>query len=122
MNHGKVFPVLLLFLFLFNDIFSEDGYRLWLRYDIVRDARLLSEYNRSVTGILASGNSETVDAALRELTTGLEGLLGHKVPAVNKITLPDFTKSRLPGDTLEPRSILSALPLFLKNVLNRTMK
>ncbi|MBS1663297.1 MAG: alpha-glucuronidase [Bacteroidetes bacterium] len=55
---------------------AEDGYRLWLRYDLVDNPRLLAEYRSSITG-LQSTASET---ATKELLQGLQGLLGKKIP------------------------------------------
>ncbi len=54
---------------------AEVGFRLWLRYDLVTDARLLEEYRNSITGIQGTGSA----AANEELTRGLTGLLGRPI-------------------------------------------
>ncbi len=65
---------------------ADDGYRLWLRYDLVDDSTLLAHYRASVSEIVAQGGSETADAALEELRRGLRGLLGRDVPVVDGAT------------------------------------
>lgn len=64
---------------------AEDGYRLWLRYDLVDDRQLLQQYRSSISGIRIAATTPTLQAALDELTTALEGLLGRKLPIRNKI-------------------------------------
>jgi alpha-glucuronidase len=51
---------------------AEDGYRLWLRYDRIRDPQLLQEYRKAITSFQFNG----AFAAQQELITGLRGLLG----------------------------------------------
>src|SRR5690349_6986438 len=58
---------------------AEDGYRLWLRYDLVKNTSLLQEYRTRIAGIQVAGNSASMLAAKEELHTGLEGLLGKKI-------------------------------------------
>src|SRR5688572_17291517 len=60
--------------------FAEDGYRLWLRYDLVKDAARLTSYRQLIKGWSIDGKSPTLDAAGKELSRGLEGLLGQTVP------------------------------------------
>ncbi len=57
---------------------AEDGYRLWLRYDLIQDQQLLKEYRNIVSGVSLPGNSPIFNAAREELIEGLEGLLGRK--------------------------------------------
>src|SRR5580658_2202036 len=51
---------------------AEDGYRLWLRYDRIRDSKLLEDYRNTITSLQFNGPP----AAQQELVLGLEGLLG----------------------------------------------
>ncbi len=51
---------------------AEDGYRLWLRYDRIRDPQLLQEYRKAVSSFQTNGSI----SAQQELITGLGGLLG----------------------------------------------
>lgn len=71
----------LLFFFLFSSmtIFAQADYKLWLQYSKVQDNNLLLEYNTNIKGILAMGNSETIQVATKELETGLSGLLGKQI-------------------------------------------
>jgi alpha-glucuronidase len=65
---------------------AEDGYRLWLRYDLVSDQKIREQYSRQISEIVSSGNSPTCAALREELQTGLSGLLGQAVPVVAKAT------------------------------------
>ncbi|MDX9810968.1 MAG: alpha-glucuronidase family glycosyl hydrolase [Bacteroidales bacterium] len=64
---------------------AEDGYRLWLRYDLISDPVLLEQYRSSVNGWLLEGDSPVFASAAKELQTGLEGLLGETVPQVKSV-------------------------------------
>lgn len=57
-------------------LYAEDGYRLWLRYDKVSDAKLLSDYQKAVKGFKVHGSSPTLTVAGNELQTALSGLIG----------------------------------------------
>ena len=57
--------------------YAGNGYRLWLRYDKIEDARLLSSYRKQVTAIQFSNTSLSLNVAKEELLKGLKGLL-HK--------------------------------------------
>jgi alpha-glucuronidase len=76
----KKIIILLSCLFLTASLHAEDGYRLWLRYDKINNARLLQEYKAIITSMQVEGNTPTLIAARNELTMGLEGLLGKKIP------------------------------------------
>ena len=51
---------------------AEDGYRLWLRYDRIRDSQLLEDYRNAITSLQFNGPA----VAQQELVLGLQGLLG----------------------------------------------
>ena len=57
---------------------AEDGYRLWLRYDLVRNNERLVQYRDAISGVQVLGKSPTLAAAKNELQNGLTGLLGRK--------------------------------------------
>lgn len=59
---------------------AEDGYRLWLRYDRIDDKALLQQYSNKLSSIVSATSTPTRNAALLELQTGLQGLLGKSVP------------------------------------------
>ncbi|GAA4381223.1 alpha-glucuronidase family glycosyl hydrolase [Hymenobacter koreensis] len=63
---------------------ADDGYRLWLKYDVVADAALRKEYQRAAQFIVAGGESATLKTAAEELQQGLQGMLGKAVPMVGE--------------------------------------
>lgn len=65
---------------------AEDGYRLWLRYDLITEAEKLSVYKAAFIAINMEGNSPTLNTARKELSTGLAGLLGRQLAFVQEIT------------------------------------
>ncbi len=67
---------------------AEDGYRLWLRYDLINDAALRASYTAAITEIVIPDATPhpTIAAARDELTHGLRGLLGAEVPVVTRPT------------------------------------
>jgi alpha-glucuronidase len=66
-------------LFFTGIVHSEDGYRLWLRYDKIDNNTLLLQYKSMIAGIQFAGESPTLKVAKEELLNGLEGLLGKKI-------------------------------------------
>ncbi|HEY3405489.1 MAG TPA: alpha-glucuronidase family glycosyl hydrolase [Ohtaekwangia sp.] len=69
----------------FFTVTAEDGYRLWLRYDQIQDAQQLKIYTQSVKNFYVDGNSPTHEVISRELTSGLQGLLGKSYPSTKTI-------------------------------------
>ncbi|HKI44589.1 MAG TPA: alpha-glucuronidase family glycosyl hydrolase, partial [Balneolales bacterium] len=63
-----------------------DGYRLWLRYDLIQNPQLLKEYRLEVHEVLIDTTSPTLSAAKKELQRGLDGLLGQNTRLVNNLT------------------------------------
>ena len=57
LTHHRIRAVLITMLS-FAHLAGEDGYRLWLRYDIISDTRILNEYKSTLSGIMVEGNSE----------------------------------------------------------------
>lgn len=69
--------------FLIGNLYAEDGYRLWLRYDKIDNPRVLQQYRASLSSVQMLGNNPTIIAAKTELIQGLEGLLGSKIAEKN---------------------------------------
>ena len=57
---------------------ADDGYRLWLRYDLMQDATKLKEYTSLIKYIVVEKTSPTLDIAEKELNLAFAGLLGLK--------------------------------------------
>lgn len=73
---------LVLFLLVTSMANADDGYRLWLKYDLIKDAAKREEYARSIQFIAVSNQSPIVMTAAQELQLGLQGLLGKSVPII----------------------------------------
>jgi alpha-glucuronidase len=58
---------------------AEDGYDLWLRYHAV-EPQWQQRYEGAATHVVAQGDSPTLNAAIRELQTGVKGMLGRTLP------------------------------------------
>ncbi len=58
------------------NLYAEDGYRLWLRYEKITDARVLSSYKNSLRSVAVVGNSATINVAKEELLKATTGLTG----------------------------------------------
>jgi len=85
-NCKKTFLLLSCCLLIATLVKAEDGYRLWLRYDLINDSALLKQYRSTINTINIHGNSSTVTAIQKELTTGLRGLLGESIPNTTRVT------------------------------------
>ena len=68
-----------------NSGYADDGYRLWLKYDLISDVGLLKEYKNLIHASMVKGESATIQAARNELQIGLNGLLGSTIPLVNNV-------------------------------------
>lgn len=55
---------------------AESGYRMWLRYDLVQDAKLLAEYKQQFSQVSVEGDSPTADAIRSEIRMAFSGMLG----------------------------------------------
>lgn len=69
---------------------SEDGYRLWLRYDRITDKQMLQQYRAQLKTIYFKDSTETLRIAKKELLEGLRGLLGGDINSE-----PDSSKAML---------------------------
>lgn len=78
--------MLIVFFLISANANAEDGYRLWLRYDLIQNSRLLQEYRSNIQKVFIDATSPTLIAAQSELQRGLDGLLGRKIPFVSQLT------------------------------------
>ena len=104
----RLFPILILFtigaFFIPDVVRAEDGYRLWLRYDLISDPRLLQSYHNTISSI----HTDSSSTATKELRSGLGGLLGKTIPytadlsdgalLVGTVTSPTITALHLEKD------------------------
>jgi alpha-glucuronidase len=72
--------------FIYFTLNAEDGYRLWLRYDLINNNTILEKYKSSISGYMIFGKSATLDIVHNEIKNGLNGLLGIKIENKNAIT------------------------------------
>ncbi|MGY3091308.1 alpha-glucuronidase [Hymenobacter sp. UYAg731] len=61
---------------------ADDGYRLWLKYDLLGNAQQRAQYRAGLQFIASSSADGVVKTAATELQRGLQGLLGQPVPVV----------------------------------------
>lgn len=81
----KIFTFLLLSTS-FITLSAENGYDLWLRYVKIDNAKLAKEYLVVNKNIHFPANTEVLQAAKKELTTGLEGMLNIKLNEQSKLS------------------------------------
>jgi alpha-glucuronidase len=80
------FIIATLFLLVSTFSFAEDGYRLWLRYDLISDNSILEQYRKSISSFIIEGESPVLKAAGNELKAGLSGLLGKQISGIKAVT------------------------------------
>ncbi|HEY4415209.1 MAG TPA: alpha-glucuronidase family glycosyl hydrolase [Verrucomicrobiae bacterium] len=67
-----------LLLLICQGVQAEDGYRLWLRYELINDPAQRERYLSHTTEVVAPTNSPTQRVIRDELARGLSGLLGEE--------------------------------------------
>lgn len=99
----KYFVSVVLLLSLVFPSIAEDGYRLWLRYDLITEINALQQYRKQITQLKVFGSSPGMLAAKKELQTGLGGLLGKTFDEIGGMqdgALLLFTKTTVPDPSL----------------------
>jgi len=71
-------------LFLGASTKAEDGYRLWLRYELL-PKQTIAAYRPRVTSVVAPGKSASLNAIRAELVEGCTGLLGRPVSVADTV-------------------------------------
>ena len=64
---------------------ADDGYRLWLKYNLISNLQVLKGYKNSIKALNINGESQTIKAAEHELQMGLAGLLGENIPETTSL-------------------------------------
>jgi alpha-glucuronidase len=65
-----------------SSVSADDGYRLWLNYDLITDAPKRQSYAQSAQFIAVTSSSPILKSAAEELQMGLLGLLGKAIPVI----------------------------------------
>jgi alpha-glucuronidase len=71
----KIIKLLFLIILFAAPALGEDGYRLWLRFDKIKNASLLQQYRTAVSGLHLAGRSATMTVVSDELRSALSLLL-----------------------------------------------
>ncbi|MGD0340653.1 MAG: alpha-glucuronidase family glycosyl hydrolase [Bacteroidales bacterium] len=83
---NRVFCFFLLILLFHTPVTNaDDGYRLWLRYDLITDPAVLDSYQKSISGWIIEGTSPASMVTASELQKGLNGLLGKNIERISAI-------------------------------------
>ncbi|WP_259016912.1 alpha-glucuronidase family glycosyl hydrolase [Emticicia fluvialis] len=77
----KIFVLLMVFSLAAR---ADDGSRLWLKYDLLKDPVLRTSYTSSTRFIVAHDESPIIKTAVTELQSGLGGLLGRRIQVYSK--------------------------------------
>ncbi len=78
MKFKAIFLIIFILPVFWGEVEGESGYRLWLRYEPVKNPVLLNQYRSLCRYISAEGVTQTIAVARMELETGLVGLLGKE--------------------------------------------
>lgn len=84
---------------------AEDGYRLWLRYDLVQDAATRNAYTSAIKYIVIEKTSPTLLVAEKELNLAFAGLLGLKTLSSKGLQEPGAILLGTAGDSPLIRSL-----------------
>ena len=82
----KLISLFFVSFFLSISLRAEDGYRLWLRYDLIDNKSVLQQYTSLISSILVKGESPTAAIVKNELSNALQLLLGKKIPVLQNPT------------------------------------
>lgn len=63
---------------------ADDGYRLWMKYDLIKDKAKLVTCSQSINYIQADSQNPIVKSAIDELQMALKGLLGKTISVQNQ--------------------------------------
>ncbi|MGV3540405.1 MAG: alpha-glucuronidase family glycosyl hydrolase [Rufibacter sp.] len=76
----SLFFLLLLSTLSFQIALADNGYRLWLRYDVIPNTEKLKQYRQAFQEVIIPGSSPTVNVIKEELKNGLNSLLNQAIP------------------------------------------
>ncbi|WP_037348704.1 alpha-glucuronidase family glycosyl hydrolase [Sediminibacter sp. Hel_I_10] len=81
MYKGKILIILCL---ICSKGFANDGYKLWLQYDYIKNETLRLDYQADVKNLVHFGDTETIKVALKELELGFAGMLDSNYKSQSK--------------------------------------
>jgi alpha-glucuronidase len=68
-----------------SNLYGEDGYRLWLRYDKIPEEKLARSYRDAIQALVFQPETPTLALADQELRMALDGMLGFAPPSSKTI-------------------------------------
>jgi alpha-glucuronidase len=81
----SLLSILLVLCFYIQSVSAQDGYEMWLRYDLIQDTELLTKYRNQLRHMIMSADSPTMEAAKLEIYQGISGLLGQNLTTTDEI-------------------------------------
>ena len=66
--------------------FADDGSRLWLKYDLIKDQKQKNAYVKFTKFVVNNSENPILQKAVEELQGGFQGLLGIKTPHIKSNT------------------------------------
>lgn len=97
----------LLLVLIYGQASAESGYRLWLRYDQVKNQPLYNTYRAAIKQVVFPGKSAVLTSARKELAMGLKGLLALDLNTSENAT----TNGALIIGTPASSKVIASLPL-----------
>ncbi len=89
---------------------ADDGYRLWLKFDTIRDEQYLMHCREAIGSVSVSGSSETCRIVRDQLKRGLGGLLGRPVTVETRERKSTSVYAGTPRSSPSIRKALSSFP------------
>ncbi len=89
---------------------ADDGYRLWLKFDAIRDEQYLMRCREAIGSVSVSGSSETCRIVRDQLKHGLGGLLGRPVTVETRDRRKTSVYVGTPRSSAFIRKVLSSFP------------
>ncbi len=110
MKLSKIAFLLILGLCLNLSATAEDGYRLWQRYDLLKDANRAATYRNQISAVVIPGKSPSITALTKELKMGLQGLLNKNISPVTQISAANSLLISTPQNSIDiPAALKSKL-------------
>lgn len=109
----KRYFFMLLFILISIGSYGENGYDLWLRYKRIDNMTLRSNYTASLRQLVSAGKSETISAAVKELQTGVKGMLNTVLSTATIVT----TNGTVMIGTATSLKVISGLDLSVLSTL-----